>query len=350
MKNNIKKVCLVALGAIILSSCKKKDNAPQEVILTTKSVYVLNEGGWKNNNSSISAFENKDMSVIQNDIFKIKNNRDLGDTGNDIGVYGSKMYVVMNGSNTIEVMNASDAKSVKQISMGQSSPRSIAFAKGKAFVCSFDGTVVEIDTLDLAIKRTLQVGRQPQDIVFANNKLYVSNSGSYQPYDNTISVIDVDNLKLIKNITVKENPSNLEVDSQGNIYVGISVTYDSNWAQLTKESVQKIDKNDSVTDFAALAEAEHFTISGNDIYASFPKNVIKKIDLSGKVIVEDYNNSKQDIKKIYGLTYDELSKKLYVCDAKDYVVSGSVFCFSDNGTFVNERKAGILPKKVVFIR
>ena len=64
--------------------------------------------------------------------FRALNHRGLGDTANDMDIYGSKLYVVVNVSSTVEVIDLQSGLSVKQIPMltdnGSSrQPRAITF-------------------------------------------------------------------------------------------------------------------------------------------------------------------------------------------------------------------------------
>ena len=52
-------------------------------------IYILNEGGFNMNNSTLSFYNFKTGNVIS-DIFLQENNRGLGDVGNDLKAYGSK--------------------------------------------------------------------------------------------------------------------------------------------------------------------------------------------------------------------------------------------------------------------
>ena len=75
-------------------------------------LYILNEGTFQHNNSTITYY-NFETGAITEDIFLEANHRGLGDTGNDLQRYGSKLYAVVNNSNRLEVMNFEDAKSIK---------------------------------------------------------------------------------------------------------------------------------------------------------------------------------------------------------------------------------------------
>ena len=75
--------------------------------------YVLNSGDWKTGNSSLTKYDSATGAVEQN-FFESQNGRSLGNTANDIIVYGSKMYIAVAGESTIEVVDL-DAKSLKQV-------------------------------------------------------------------------------------------------------------------------------------------------------------------------------------------------------------------------------------------
>ena len=101
--------------------------------------------------------------------FRSLNRRGLGDTANDMAIYGEKLYIVVNVSSQIEVIDLQSGLSLKQIPMltenGSSrQPRFITFHKDKAYVCSYDGTVARIDTTSLTIEGYAKVGRNPDGI------------------------------------------------------------------------------------------------------------------------------------------------------------------------------------------
>ncbi len=114
----------------------------------TAELYVLCEGLFNQNNSSLARFSFGNQQMVR-DYFKAVNRRGLGDTANDMAIYGSKIYVIVNISSTVEVIDFRTGSSLKQIQMltenGSSrQPRYIAFHKEKAYVCSYDGTVARI--------------------------------------------------------------------------------------------------------------------------------------------------------------------------------------------------------------
>ena len=144
-------------------------------------MYILSEGLFNQNNSSLARYS-FNRQRCTNNYFSANNQRGLGDTANDIAIYGNKIYVVVNVSSTVEVIDFPTGKSIRQISMlrdnGSSrQPRAIAFDKDKAYICSYDGTVARIDTTSRGDRRDCHSRKKCGSICVQNGKLYVSNSG-----------------------------------------------------------------------------------------------------------------------------------------------------------------------------
>ena len=88
------------------------DGMPAET--GTAELYILSEGLFNLNNSSLALYSFKN-NQLNTDYFRSINRRGLGDTANDMGIYGSKLYIVVNVSSQIEVVDLQSGKSVKQI-------------------------------------------------------------------------------------------------------------------------------------------------------------------------------------------------------------------------------------------
>ena len=104
----------------------------------TAELYALCEGLFNQNNSSLMRFSFGNQRMVRN-YFNTINHRGLGDTANDLAIYGGKIYVIVNVSSTVEVVDFRTGNSLKQIQIqaenGSSrEPRYIAFHKEKAYV------------------------------------------------------------------------------------------------------------------------------------------------------------------------------------------------------------------------
>lgn len=97
----------VRTGGIQLGSFPSKI-----VALDGDQLLVLNEGGWGSNNASISKV-NAATGNAENDFFEKANGRGLGDVAQDIILDGSKAYIAVSFSNSIETMDATSGKSTR---------------------------------------------------------------------------------------------------------------------------------------------------------------------------------------------------------------------------------------------
>ena len=63
----------------------------------TAGIYVLSEGLFNLNNSTL-AYHSFKSGKTNIDYFRSLNRRGLGDTANDMAIYGNKLYIVVNVS------------------------------------------------------------------------------------------------------------------------------------------------------------------------------------------------------------------------------------------------------------
>ena len=336
------RLLLICMAVSALFSCKKDEPPPippPPVEQETAGFYVCCEGLMNGNNGSLFYYDMENGQSYKN-YFETQNQRGLGDTPNDLKIYGSKMYCVVNLSNTIEVMDASTAISLRQIRLTDDAgngrqPRYITFHENKGYVCSFDGTVVRIDTASLAVEAIVKCGRNPDGVCVANNKLYVSNSGGldYPNYDNTVSVIDIESFTETKRITVDINPGKILADSEGDVYVisrgnygGISCTF------------QRIDSSiDEVVQLFDRLNVTNFTICNDTAYLySYDyftgESSFKSFDCKTEQIIrESFITDGTTINKPYGINVNPLNGDLYITDVYNFTVQGDVYCFDKDG-------------------
>lgn len=346
----------------VFSSCRKdNDTTPdnQEITSLYKGIYVLSEGTINNNNSSLTYYDYGTKITTPN-LFFTANGRGIGDTGNDLQVYGSKMYIVVNVSNTVEVVNARTAKSIKQISFVNGTvgrqPRSIVFNKNKAFISSYDGTVAVMDTTSLAIEKYITVGRNPEKMAIANGKLYVANSGGldYPNYDKTVSVIDLTTLTETKKITVALNPVGMIADQYGDIYVLSSGDYGT-----VKPAMTVIDsKTDLVSQTFANFGGGSIAISGDVAYIAGTTydenfnatNYVKLFNVkTEKMLRSNFITDGTVITTPYGINVDPVSGEVFITDAKNFSTNGQVVCFNSLGVKKYSLTTGITPNKIIFL-
>ncbi|MDB5144489.1 MAG: hypothetical protein JWQ66_3202 [Mucilaginibacter sp.] len=339
----------------VLASCHKDKAIPNPGTPTAQraGVYILNQGGFGSNNSTLTYYDYTTKQLTA-DLYKAVNGTDLGDTGNDAEIYGSKMYIVVNVSNVVDIVNAKTGKLIKQDSLVNNKagrePRSVAFYKGNAFITSYDGTVAVMDTASLAITKYITVGRNPEQLVVSNGKLYVANSGglSFGNPDNTVSVIDLNTLTETKKITVIANPITMTADSYGHVYV-LSV---GDFASI-KPGMTIIDNtSDAVTSQTNLLLGFNIPMAANGdfVYYATADNKIAVYNAKTQTAAQaNFITDGTTITTPYAISVDAISGEVFVSDATDYSSNGTLYAFDKTGKKEYSITTGINPGKITLV-
>ncbi len=349
-------VVILMMAQLFLTSCLKDPQPPDphDIHEEGKGVYVLNEGLFHMNNSTLTRYD-FETETAHTDFFEMRNGRKLGDTGNDMKRYGGKIYIVVNISSQVEVLDAHTGVSLGQIPLFDGDkarqPRNIAFLHDKAFICSFDGTVAVIDTTSLEVEKYIKVGRNPDGITTANNKVYVANSGGldFPNYDNTVSVIDFDLMEETHRIEVGPNPYTMEADEQGFVYLISRGNYEEQQMYLQIIDTATDQLVHTFTGFQALsfsigdgaAYVYHYDYTGGT------GSSILVFDLeSREVIRQDFITDGTEIQTVYGIYADKTSGDVFITDAKGFVTRGRVYCFDSEGHKKYSFPAGLNPSSI----
>jgi lipoprotein len=384
----MKRFSLFYLACLILavaSSCREdfyiipSQNQDTGVAPTRGDIvgmYVLNEGNMGSNKASIDYLdldENKPTVHYLRNIYSERNPnvvKELGDVGNDIKIYGSKLWIVVNVSNKVEVATADSCKRITQINIPNC--RYLAFKDGFAYVSSYVGPVkldqdaplgmvYKVDTVDLKKKDSVVVGYQPEELCIVDNKLYVANSGGYRApnYDNTLSEIDLTTFKEIRKIKVGLNLHHCQVDHYGQIWVTSRGNYNdvpSRIYWLYKGHNQLYEVIDSID-----TPVSGLSIVGDSLYyygsawnSATATNTISYglINVRTHQTIETNLFSSPEVKSItmpYGIMVNPIERDFYLMDAKNYVSSGSLLHFKPDGTHDFTVQTGDIPGHATFV-
>ena len=360
---NIKNLITILTITSLIAACKKVDTtAPKAAPQLTPAIgaYVLSEGSFGGNNTKLSFYNNATTSVT-GDYFLQQNPTiasGLGDTGNDMIVYGSKLYIVMNVSGRITVLNASNGTFIKNISFIDGTfnkqPRYAVGARGKVYVTAYDNKVSVIDTASLTIANTIDVGPNPEGIAASANYLYVANSGGFNPVpDSTVSLIDLNTETEIRKIKVGLNPNKVEINQGGNVFVSAYGDFVNKPASI---SVINGAVNLTSINLGSNYAYSHIRIAGDlaFIYNNYGSSGTAKVfnTATNTFIRNEFITDGTIITAAYGINVDELTGDVYIADAKNYVTAGSVTCFTSAGVkkFSFSVAPGVSPNKIVFRR
>ena len=351
MRNSV----IISIILVLLFSCKKPTLKQDEVPTTiTNSFLVLNEGLFQHNNSTLTYF-NWNTHQQHDNLFEAKNGWGMGDTGNDMGIYGSKLYIVMNNSHVVHVLNRHSGKLLEQIHLHEngigSSPRNLAFFQGKVYISAFNGYLYKMDTTSFEVENKIQLGTNPDQLCVVQNELWVSNSGGLTTVgDSTVSIVDLNSFTEIQKVVVGLNPGSLVYDGMGSVYAVSRGNYMEIPSKLVKLDVGSksvvLSENRAFSslrfwDGQLFAMGYHFETSSSSIH------LINGDDLneqSGNLI------SHIPLQTLYGFQkINVLGQWVYVLlDARQYIHQGNVLVCDLNFNVLFEFKVGLNPCKVLF--
>ena len=102
-KKRILRLCCAVL-MVSLSACEYEDDFPAGVGEGNIEAIVLNEGRIGTNMGAISVLYRNGM--VSPDVFRVVNNRPLGDVAQSITMINGKYFIALNNSKKIEIVNS----------------------------------------------------------------------------------------------------------------------------------------------------------------------------------------------------------------------------------------------------
>lgn len=384
-------LCIIVTAILLLTSCRSDEItypseyevlpmeprelssfAPNEPI----GMYLLNEGNMGSNKATIDYLDFCNGCYIRN-IYGERNPnviKELGDVGNDIQIYGNRLYAVINCSHKVEVMDARTCRRIGQVDIPNC--RYINFYDGKAYVSSYVGpvsidpnaqlgAVFEIDTATLQITRKVTVGYQPEELVVHDEHIYVVNSGGYRApdYDSTMSVISLKDFRQVRKIPVCLNPHRLRKDQYNQLWITSRGDYKDVQPQLICFSPA----TNSQLSIANAPAASEMVIVGDSMYyygSHWNEQTMSNTITYGVLNIKDSlsfregvgvgssfitDGTEKNIKIPYGIQVNPYNGDIYVTDAKNYVSSGQLHCYSREGKRKWSVRTGDIPAHMCFV-
>jgi hypothetical protein len=377
MRRNLLKYTLVIFVSLTIASCRKyiMRPGPTDGTPPITGLYILNDerdlSGPPFYSASTLSFYNLSTRQVTPDRYYSVNGKTLGYTGNDMEIYGSKMYIAVTNSGIVDIVNAKTGRLIKQDSLLNSTagppwysynkqPRNIAFYKGNVYISCYDGTVAVMDTINFSVstKITLPGFSYLEGLVIQNDKLYVADSGIGTGVTNTISVIDLLSNKEIKRISVIPYPVSLAADSYDNVYVLSGWTDDWQQFNISTGGLTIIySKTDSVKSspvpgvYPARSNIP-ITVNGDLVYydtgSDIPgENKIAVYNAKTQTPVSDnFVTDGTKIQSPYSICVNPVTGEVYISDAKDGISNGSIDVFDKTGKLEYSFPAGVSPVKI----
>jgi len=356
----MRKIITVVLAVVAICSCSCMkdelywDNHSTPAVKSHAGVFITNEGNFTYNNASLSYYDIENSEVF-NDLFFEVNGHPLGDVAQSCVLHDSLLYIVVNNSGKIVIVDAEDFSFKGKIT-GLTSPRYMYFLSDeKAYVTDLYAhaiTIVNPKTYEItgyiSVHNTAtSYNQHPTEQIVAVDDRVFANCWSF---DNKILVIDQNSDKVIDSVAVAKQPNSMVVDKYSRLWVlsdggysGTPFGHDQPALtciepySLTVIDTFTMDLDDSPSELTINGSGDTLYFLNGDLY----RMAVVGMDTPEVFVESPYGNGY--LGGFYGLGVDPSSSEIYLADAIDFNQPGVVYRISPQAMPVDTFRVGIIP-------
>lgn len=341
------KIVYCIIFILFFSGCVKPPEIqePGPAPLIESGAYILNEGNFQWGNARLD-YVNLNTGEISKDVFKRINNRVLGDVLQSAIYVKGNIWLVVNNSGKIEVINPKDCQSIRTINGLQSPRYALPVSEDWVWVSDLYANGIHIvSSGDLEKKGFIPLPGWTEQMHLHTSGVWVTNVRSQYVY-----LLDPGLNQLVDSVDVGLGNQNIVEDLAGNI-----------WILSSGDVGQNIPGRISCIDPERRQIIQQFildTPDGHSLEISIDRNSLFYIYAGSVWKLSTQANSLPAIPIVsgtgnqifYGLSVHPKSELLYVLDAQDYVSEGRAYEYSYSGELKREIISGIIPRSMIFIK
>lgn len=331
---------------LFFSACVKPPDTPepQPFPVAQTGAYILNEGNFQWGNARLDYLSFNSNSVSK-DVFKSSNGRDLGDVLQSAVYIKGDIWLVVNNSGKIEVINPKDCSSVRTISGLQSPRYAVPVSEDRVWVSDLYANGIHILSAgDFEKKGFISLPGWTEQMLIHPTGVWVTNvrrSFMYLLNPATNQILDSVEVGLGNQNILQDLAGNLWVLASGDFSLNIPgriACVDPVARQVVKEFI--LDGSGASNLVMSRDQQQLFYIYNGSVW-NLP---LQASALSASPLIAGTAD-----KLFYGLAVHPHINRLFVMDARDYVSEGYIYEYSYHGEFQNQFTAGIIPSGMIFV-
>ncbi len=328
---------LVAAFALLFNiSCNSESEFTQELFYGN-GYLISNEGAFPAPNADVT-YISGDFSAKQDNIYSLSNNTSLGSVLQSVGFNGGAAYLVMNGSNKIQVVDRYTFKKYGEITEQIDNPRYSAFANNFLYVTNDkyggDKYVSIYNAANNAFVKKISFTDNVERIVQAGGNIFVQNASF--GFGNKISMINTSTNEVQSAITVPNGDITKTIAVNNNVYVIAQGTADSYIYQISSSG--NIVNTKTLT---GIANATNLEIYGDRYYFTAGKNVYAmSINATAAPTTPLFTvpNSVDQYSALYG--FNVINGRIFTSDANGFSQDSKISVYSLTGSLLTSFTAG----------
>lgn len=308
---------------------------------TAPGIYVINEGLFGQDNSTITFFSRPSGQALHDYFAAVNPGLRLGDTATSLTLHRDRLYIVVNGSNTIEVIERVSGKSLGRIVLSeQPSPRQAVIANDTTgFVTALlTDEVIVFHPLELRELGRIKVGPAPEGLAIANNRLFVANSGlgdirAAEDGAGTLSAVSLSHHAEVGRIPAIYNPTNVQTGSDGLLYVAGTGSYQRD--DVISGILVIEPGGATVLDTVVIGgHPGKFALTSDGFGYVLTDEAVVKFSTTTRTVVDSVFVRRSQLGAdawLYGIAVNEGRGEICVGNARNFTTNGEVVCFATDG-------------------
>lgn len=337
-------------GGVLFTSCDRDTPTPNEpgtnrVFNSGEGFFILNEGGFTAGNSSMSYYDmnGANPGTVFNQVFMNANHVPLGDVAQSMTLINGYLYVVVNNSSKVLVLNPQSLAIVATID-GLAGPRNILQVdSAHAWITQmYDNTIQVLDLSTNTITGTHSVGVPAEAITKVNGKIFITSLVTDKLYACTANPFTVDS-----SMVIAPGGNSMVTDANGKLWV-LSYGY---WATSAPGGLFRVDpalntveasmpftSSDFATHLCANPAGDSLFYINYNIY----RMAISDAALPTSAFISGAGHS------FYTIGLMPNTSNFFAGDAVDYVQSGLLFRYNAAGAQQDVDTVGIIPNNFLW--
>ncbi len=324
---------IIALFVLLICASCQKDEYFGPVNPSTESgvveqssnlIYIGCEGNFQYGNASLSAI-NLEENTIENDVFQRVNGFGIGDVLQSMLHVGDSLFLVVNNSGLIRIVNDSTFEEIAVIE-GFNSPRYMLMVGGhRALVSDYGGkTVSVVDLVKAKITGQIPAPLWTERMTMTENRIYIS-----AMTDSSLVIIDKTTLEMEAKINLGIQPNYLftlngEVIVCGNGKAGSRIL-----------SIDQLNQISDIHSFDSRLSGASFY--GENAYLLF-RNTLVQLNL----MTFQSRSFEHKAQTPYSVFVDQSG--VYISDVLDYLSKGKVLVYDDHFEHKSTYRTGLIPQ------
>ncbi|NQV37163.1 MAG: hypothetical protein HQ509_04045 [Candidatus Marinimicrobia bacterium] len=328
---------------LLALSCQLFDD---DSITSDSAYFVLCEGGFGSSNSTLWTIDD-DYSTATGPVHWNPNSNPLGDVAQSMTIFENQLFIVVNNSHTIEIMDITKdgATYNRSIAMTDAGPRYLEVYNNKAYVSCWNLlgiAVIDLES-DTFIDTISTIGK-PEDLLLIDNMLYVTVPIAADWSNlNQVLEIDLDNQnEITRTFSVLDGPTKF-VHYNNALWI-TNVYYDQLWNSWFGTSSIDLSSGDVITSlYGSSMNYGNDIIVYNDQVVRTYNNGVSPLNSD---LTIDTNNIIDGFKGVYSL--GTIEDYLILGTTTDYLAPDTVYFIDSDGSTISTLTVGAIPGDFAF--